>query len=241
MDPAFFIFLFIASVMIASFSRTIFGFGDAMICMPVLTLLFGSMIAAPLYIMVALLLSIMLLWQCRDSIQWKKAFHLLFASVLGAPFGYILLEHAPESLIKTILGTIIILYVIYSLLTPKLPYLKSKKWIYLFGIVAGCFGSAYNMPGPIIVLYASMARWSPKEFRSTLQGYFLPFATFLLFGHIVSGNMNLVIFKYFLYCIPCVLIGFYVGKYMAIRTSVDRFRKYLFFLMALLGVLLVVI
>ena len=45
---------------------------------------------------------------------------------------------------------------------------------WLFGFGAGVLGGAYGMNGPPLVAYGALRHWSPKRFRATLQGYFLP-------------------------------------------------------------------
>jgi len=136
---------FFVVVLVASFCRSLFGFGDGLVGMPPITLLFGPKFAAPLLLLVAIQLGVMILWQSWRKFQWRLVIKLLLASVAGLPFGFLLLKHAPEGVIKMILGIFLILFALYSLFGPKLPQLKSRFWVYGFGFFAGCLASSYNI------------------------------------------------------------------------------------------------
>src|SRR6266481_2734540 len=99
---------------------------------------------------------------------------------------YLVLHYAPESLVKSVLGLVLVGYGVYNLLTPRAPYLQHEKYAFPFGFIAGILGGAYNTSGPPVVIYGTLRRWSPEYFRATMQCYF--FFTYLatIAGHGVA-------------------------------------------------------
>lgn len=120
----------LAAVLIITVStlvRSTFGFGDALIAMPLLTLVAGVTIATPLVGLVALTTAATIVIGNWRLIDLKAAWRLIVASLIGIPFGLYLLQTAPESLVKRILGLLLIGFSLYNLTRPQLPYLTELK------------------------------------------------------------------------------------------------------------------
>ena len=76
---------------------------------------------------------------------------------------------------------------------------------WLFGFGAGVLGGAYGMNGPPLVAYGTLRRWSPEQFRATLQGYFLPASLVGMAGYWVAGLWVPAVTRYYLMSLPFVL------------------------------------
>ena len=70
----------LAIVFAASLSRSTFGFGEAMIAMPLLTMLLGIQVAAPLIALLSITVAIVILVRDWRDIQWASAWRLVVAS-----------------------------------------------------------------------------------------------------------------------------------------------------------------
>lgn len=81
-------------------------------------------------------------------------------------------------------------------------------------------------------MYANAKDWTPKEFKSNLQGYALITDLFILVSHWFNGNITPFVWGSFLYSIPAVLLA------VAAAASLDRFINRGFFRVAALVVLL---
>ena len=175
MDSITIILLVLSILFVSTFTRSALGFGDALIAMPLLALVVGIQVATPLTAFAASTIAITILitgaWRKVDI---KAAWRLIISSLIGIPIGLYFLKTAPEPVIKGALGAILIAFGLYNLIAPKLPTFKNEKLAYIFGLIAGILGGAYNTNGPPVVVYGTLRGSSPESFRSTLQAYFLP-------------------------------------------------------------------
>lgn len=227
-------------VFIATLVRSSLGFGDALLAMPLLGMLVGFPVATPLMGMVAPTISSLILVSDWQKVDWQINRHLIIATILGIPFGLLLLRYAPETWVKGILGGLLILFGLFRLLKPNPPELKRRRFAYAFGIVAGILGAAYNTNGPPVVVYGSLRRWSPERFRATLQGYFFPTGMFILLGQALSGLWTAHVLRLYLYSLPMVLIAIWLGGLLNRRIPFGNFERLIFVALVIFGVMLLV-
>ncbi|MEM9025243.1 MAG: sulfite exporter TauE/SafE family protein, partial [Bacteroidota bacterium] len=167
--------------------RSTFGFGDALIAMPLLTVMIGKELAVPVFALLTLVISGTILIRNWRSVHFKSAWKLVLSSALGVPLGILLLQSPDDTLFKFLLAGLLILFSIYNLLKPRLLGFQNDLPAYPIGFVAGILGSAYNTNGPLVVIFGTLRGWSPGAFRATMQGYFFPTGLFIAGSHAVSG------------------------------------------------------
>ena len=220
--------------------RATFGFGDALIAMPLITLLLGSQIATPVVALVTNVVTMIILWGDWRKVDIRAARQLILASLIGIPFGLWLLKAAPEQIIKTILAIIIILFSLYRLLQPRLIKLVGDRWAFLFGFSAGILGGAYNTLGPPIIIYSTLRQWPPDRFRATLQGYFFPTGLLIVSSHGLSGLWTQPVRQLFLLSLPLIPLGILLGRKLAQYIPPARFDQIIYIILILLGILLLI-
>lgn len=226
-------------VFISTLTRSTFGFGDALIAMPLLVFFIDIKIATPLIALIAFIIAISILIKNWRDVEFKSAWRLIIASLIGIPIGLWYLEDMNENLIKLVLGVLIIFFAIYNLLKPKLIYLKNERLSWIFGFFAGILGGAYNTNGPLIVVYSALKKWNPQNFRATLQSYFFTTGILVIIGHGIAGNFTQEVLTYFAYALPVVLIAVILGGQINKKIPVDRFHKYIYMVLILLGLMLI--
>jgi hypothetical protein len=95
------------------------------------------------------------------------------------------------------------------------------------------------MNGPPLAIYGSLRRWSPKHFRATLQGYFLPASLIGLAGYAAVGLWRATVTHYFLCSLPGALIAILIGRAINHRLRGEGFFRYVYVgLIAIGGLLL---
>jgi len=204
--------------------RAAVGFGNALIAMPLLVMLLGVRTASPLVALLGPLIAFTMLILEWEEFDFKAAGKLLLASLVGIPVGLFFLSRAPESLVRGVLGLVLVGFGIFNLWGPPLPTLKQPFFSYLFGFIAGVLGGAYNTNGPPVVIYGVMRRWSAEKFRATLQGYFLISGLLIILGHGLSGFWTREVWNLFFLSLPAVLLAVLVGLWFARRIPEERFR-----------------
>ena len=233
------VFLLVLMVIfISTMIRSTFGFGNALIAMPLLVLLIGIKAASPLVALAGSVISILMLVQGWRDLQWKETLALLGASLPGIPVGLLLLSSVPESIVKIILGLILIGFGLYNLSGIQLTRLTSDWLILPFGLLAGVLGGAYNTNGPPIVIYAVFRGWTKDQFRASLQGFFLISNLLIIAGHGLSGLWTLQIGWYFLGSILPVGLAVYLGGRLSTRLSEELFNRIIYYFLVLTGILM---
>jgi uncharacterized membrane protein YfcA len=229
--------LTVAVLFAAAFVRSALGFGDALLAMPLLALLVGVRVATPVVAFAASTIGITILLSHWRSVDVRSTWRLVVASLVGIPFGLVLLKFAPEAYVKAMLGALLILYGLYSLLAPELPAVRSDWPAYVFGFVAGVLGGAYNTNGPPVVVYGALRRWPPEHFRATLQGCFLLTGLMILVGHGVAGLWTTEVFRLYLYSLPAILLAIYLGAKLNRRIPRETFSRAVYVFLVVMGAL----
>lgn len=215
-----------------------FGFGDALLAMPLLSMLLGVKTAAPLMAITGILLSVAVMGRNWQHIAWRDAAHLLVAALPGIPIGIYGLKYANETAMQLLLGLVIMGIVVFNWRKPQQWQLKDRRWAYLFGFVGGILGGAYNTSGPPIVIYGTLRRWHPARFVGTLQGFFLPLNLIVIVGHYWAGTLTATVGHYYLYCLPALLVALAISAWLHRCFDVEEYRKYVFVILFLSGALL---
>jgi len=227
----------LAVLFLATFIRSALGFGEALVAVPLLALTLPVQVAAPLAVLVSITVAIVVVIQDWRNIHVRSAGWLVLSTLFGIPLGLLLLKTVPEAVVKAILGAFIITFAVYSL-TGRKPELHGDSLAPLFGFVAGVLGGAYGMNGPPLVVYGVMRRWTPAQFRATLQGYFLIASIVGMLGYALTGLWTRTVSSYFLLSLPLALIAIFIGRAVHRRLSSARFLIAVNIGLALIGALL---
>jgi uncharacterized protein len=234
-------------IFLATLIRSAFGFGEALVAVPLLAFVMPLNVAAPLAVLVSITVAAIVVIQDWKHIHLLSAGWLVLATLFGIPLGLLLLTSRHPRMVKGALGAVILAFSIYSLLGEKAtgrtpPELKhdSRAWLLICGFCAGILGGAYGMNGPPLVIYGAMRRWSTQHFRATLQGYFLPASIIGMAGYWLDGLWTPAVTHYYLLSLPVTLLGIFCGRVINHRMHGEAFLKYIYVGLAGTGVLLLI-
>lgn len=231
------IYVYIALIVFfATMTRAAIGFGGAIIAMPLLTLILPIQVTSPLVALMANTNAVFILTNSWRDVRFKSAWRLIVASLVGIPIGVVVLSQVYQGLVTGILGVIIILFGAYSLFQPEVKVKVNENSAFLFGFFAGILGGAYNANGPLVVVYATLRKWSAEKFRATLQGYFLSIGVVIILGYIISGLYTRTVLAYYLYAtLPATFLGFLAGNLIHHRIPQNLFKQAVYVLLIAVG------
>jgi len=205
--------------------RSVFGFGGGLVAMPLLTLVVGVQTASPLAAALNTFNAFLILLMDWRKVQLSSAWRLILASVLGIPFGILLLSKAYEALVTGILALVIIAFSIFNLIKPQFKSKIRERSAFIFGFFAGILGAAYNANGPLAVIYGTLRKWPAESFRATLQAYFFPVGLIILFSQGASGLITPEVIHYSWVLIPMFFLGQFVGSKINRSIPLEIFEK----------------
>lgn len=223
------------AVFLAVFTQSLSGFGVALVAMALLPSLISIQVATPLVALIAFTLEIVLVIRYRQAMEIRSIYRVVLAALIGTPLGVYFLSRVDERIALTILGLVITGYAIYALLGLKLPRLEKPSWAYLAGLFGGLLGGAYNTSGPPVILYADCRRWSPYEFKSNLQGYFIVTSIAVVISHALNGNFTSRVWNLFWWTIPFILVGTVAGLSLDRWLNPVTFRRIVLILLVVMG------
>ena len=235
------ILLIILIAFAATLFRSTFGFGEALIAVPLLSIFIPMSTAVPLAVMMSILVAAIILIQDHAKVQFHSAKWLILFAIIGIPFGLALIFFGNETIVKIILGAAIILYSLYTLLNNPKFYLEndSKLWLFICGFLSGIFGGAYGVNGPPLVVYGNLRRWDAQNFRATLQAYFLVAGAISMAGYIGNGMINTELLLDFAYTIPAIIPAIFIGRYLNHKIKGESFYTYVYVGLILIGAILI--
>ena len=229
-------------IFISTLIRSAFGFGEALVAVPLLAFCIPLKVAAPLVVLVSITIAGIVVVQDWKKIHLRSAGWLVLSTLLGIPLGLLLLTSSHQRVVKGALGVILIAFSVYSLIGRTALELKrdSRGWLLACGFCAGVLGGAYGMNGPPLVIYGVMRRWSAQHFRATLQGYFLPASIIGIIGYWLAGLWVPAVTHYYLISLPLTLLAVLLGRVINHRMHGEAFLKYIYLGLVGIGVLLLV-
>ena len=126
---------------LAAFVRATVGFGDALIAMPLLTLLVGLEVATPLVGLVSVSTAAVMLASSWREVDLRSIAPFLAATAVGVPIGVLTLARLEGALLITGLGILLVAFGVYKLLGPDLPAVRHPALTVGLGLLAGLFAA----------------------------------------------------------------------------------------------------
>jgi uncharacterized membrane protein YfcA len=231
----------LAVVALATFTHAVTGFGLALVSMPLLVDLIGIRQAAPLVALIGVASQIIVMLRYRQRVVWRDIRALIVGSVIGIPFGVLLLAAVNEALVTLILGVLVIAYALYALLAPGrwLPAMDGRLTPYGIGLAGGVLTGAYNSGGPPLVIYANARRWMPDTFKGNLQAVLISHSATAIAAHGAAGTLTPAVLTLFLTAIPVLVVAIFAGFFLDRFLNPRRFHQLVLVLLVVLGLRLI--
>jgi uncharacterized membrane protein YfcA len=213
----------LAVLFAATLVRSSLGFGEALLAVPLLSLRIPVAAAAPLAVLLSVLVAAVVVVQDWRDVNRRSAAWLLGATLFGVPVGLWGLTSAPELWVRVGMALLILGFAGCS------AWLRARRGdapaanreglelpgaLAAFGFIAGVLGGAYGMNGPPLVVYGSLRGWRARQFRATLQAYFLPASLAGLVGYGAVGLLTRTVMWYFALSLPGALAAVVIGREM---------------------------
>ena len=215
-------------ILIATLIRSAFGFGEALVAVPLLAIRIPISTAAPLAVLVSITVAAVIIAQDWRSVHVRSAGWLVVSTLFGIPIGLVLLTQANQQMVKGALAVIIVAFSAYALIGQRPPELHSdhRIWLLVCGFFAGVLGGAYGMNGPPLAIYGAMRRWTAQHFRATLQGYFLPASVIGMIGYWLAGLWSREVTRYYLLSLVVVIPAIFLGRAINRRLHHHAFLRF---------------
>lgn len=205
--------------------RGVTGFGSGLIATPLLALFLPLTFIIPFISLLDMTASITHITHTRQHISWKVILRAIPFAFVGVPIGlYILQGVETKSLVKA-LGTFIILFAIYSLVSPKLKKSNSIIWPAFAGFFGSLVGAMFGTGGPFYVFYFQTQQLDKSKFRATCAAVFLLDGLIRAAGFTYSGLYTSTVVLSIAYSLPIMFVSMYIGNHIHTNISQRTFQK----------------
>ncbi|MFZ0448378.1 MAG: sulfite exporter TauE/SafE family protein [Desulfatiglandaceae bacterium] len=228
-----------AVIFFAGFTQGLSGFGSVLLAIPLLAAFLDIRTVIPLTALAGLAMTIILLIQLWQHVQWKKILTFLLGSLPGIPIGVLFLKGVDKGTVQLVLGGLLIVYSAYSFFPRKPVKGTHKGWAYALGFLGGCLGGAFSAAGPAVIVYVSLQDWIKDRSKAAMQGIFFVSETLVVLFYTLNGFVTLPVLKYFGVSLPALFLGTYVGSLFYGRIDDVQYRKVMFGLLGLLGAFMI--
>jgi uncharacterized protein len=215
----------ILTSMAAAFVQGFSGFGFALISLPILSLVIDIRIAVPFIALCGLTNNIYLTIDLKEHIKFFELKNLIIGAIIGIPIGAFFLSRANPEILKSVLGIIIILFVLFSFFGIIRQKGLHKNYGYFFGLLSGLLGGAFNTNGPPVLIYFFLQGWHKTKQKASITGFFIITSIVVVSSHTVAGLINEQVLVYYLYSFTGVLTGSYLGTRVFAKVSTKFFDK----------------
>jgi uncharacterized membrane protein YfcA len=184
------------------------------------------------------LFSIGKLW---GSMQWRRCVPFLVGGVVGIPVGAMLLSEVDPRLFATGFGAFLVCYSGYMLLRPSLVVQRGGRLVDVAaGFAGGITGGAVAFPGAFPTIWCGLRGLSKQEQRGIVQPFILlmqiaTLAYFSKLGLVASATMVT-----YLWCIPAVVGGTWLGLMLFHRINDASFRRVVLLFLIVSGATLII-
>src|SRR6476661_8070953 len=110
LDPDWTVIPVVGIVFLATLVRSAFGFGEALVAVPLLALLIPIQVAVPLATLLSITVAGLILAQDWRKVHARSAWWLTVPTLFGIPLGLYALKAAPPSVVKVVMGCVIIAF-----------------------------------------------------------------------------------------------------------------------------------
>jgi len=227
-------------VFVASLVMGLTGFGIALVAMAFLPYLMAPADAIVLLTIYALVFSVVVVVQLRRDLTPRALVDLTLGTLAGTPLGVGLLASLPVGLLTRLIGAVLVLVVVLEIRQALPARLAGRGWALGAGFLAGLVGGAVGTPGPPVIVYATTQGWSPRTMKANIMGFFVLNQGAILLGYWWTGLLTATVLTLTVTLALPALAGLTVGALLFGRLDPVRFRRAVFALLLVSGLVLLI-
>jgi uncharacterized membrane protein YfcA len=205
--------------------RGVTGFGSGLISIPLLALFLPLTFVVPFISIMDISASIIHVIHTRKHVAWKVIFRAIPFAVFGVTFGLFIIKSINTLILVKALGVFIILFAIYSLISPMLTKNNSPVWPIFAGFFGSLIGTLFGTGGPFYVFYFHLQQLDKTVFRATCAAVFLIDGLIRATGFTISGFYTSTVLLNIAYALPIMFMAMYIGEHLHTNISQRVFQK----------------
>lgn len=205
--------------------RGVTGFGSGLIATPLFALFLPLTFVVPFIGLLDMTASVTHIAHTRQHISWNVIFRAIPFAFIGVPAGLFILQTIDTQVLVKGLGGFIILFAIYSLISPKLKKSNSLIWPAFGGFFGSLVGAMFGTGGPFYVFYFQLQQLEKSAFRATCAAVFFIDGLIRAVGFTYSGFYTPTVLLSIAYALPIMFLSMFMGNHIHTNISQRAFQK----------------
>lgn len=205
--------------------RGVTGFGSGLIATPLFALFLPLTFIIPFISLLDMTASITHISHTRKHIAWKVILRALPFAFAGVPVGLFILQSINTLILVKALGIFIILFAIYSLISPQFKKSDALIWPVFAGFFGSLIGAMFGTGGPFYVFYFQLQQLDKTIFRATCAAVFLIDGLIRATGFAISGLYTPAVLLSIAFSLPIMLLAMYIGNHIHTNITQRSFQK----------------
>jgi uncharacterized membrane protein YfcA len=237
-DLAIYLTATFAAALVTGVAGFAFGLVAAAVWLHVLT----PIQTATLIIAFGLVVQGISVWKLRRALRWRRLWPFLFGAAFGVPLGVAILGWTRPDHVRITVGATLALYSVYSLARPAMKPVRRGGATADAGVgfLNGILGGLTGLAGILTTIWCGIRGWPKDEQRAVFQP--IGVAIFAMSGLWlgISGAISADTAWFFVFGLPALLAGTWVGLKLYGHLDEAGFRKIVLLLLLVSGIALVV-
>jgi uncharacterized membrane protein YfcA len=181
------------------------------------------------------------IWKLRHALNWRTVAPFVTGGLIGVPIGAALVTYVDPNYVRTGVGVLLIVYSVYSLarphLKPRNPGFAVDAGV---GVINGVLGGMTGLAGPVITMWCNFRGFRKDVQRAIYQPVILAAFVLTAISLAVAGVVTADLIRIYLYGLPTLAVGLWVGLKLYGHLNEETFRKVILVLLLFSGLALVV-
>jgi hypothetical protein len=236
-----FLALFLISTFVGGIVTGLAGFAMGLVVSGVWLHILTPMQTAALIVGYGLLVQSYSIWKLRHALKWRVVAPFIVGGAVGVPLGALLLAYTNPGYLRIGVGVFLVLYSSYFLARPAIHTIRAGLATDVgVGILNGLVGGLTGLAGPVITVWCQLRGWRKDEQRAIFQPVLLAVFALTAISLTIAGAVTPELVKLYLYGLPAVGAGVWLGLKLYGHLDDEAFRKVILWLLLLSGVVLIV-
>jgi len=232
------LYLFIA-VTLAYLVKGLTGFGNTLVMAPMFSAVVAPKTTTPVDLLFSLPANAFLVWKERAGLKAKVVIPLASCVLIGNIPGVLFLKNGNVSMLKMVLGLVVLFIGLEMLFRDKFPVSKTVNPVTLtiLGVLSGFLAGMFGIGAPMVA-YINRVADNNIEFRANICCVFLIENIFRLFAYGYTGILTRSVVIMALLLGPAVIIGMKAGFKMYSHLDAKVIHYFVIVLLLVSGSLL---
>jgi uncharacterized protein len=172
------------------------------------------------------LLHLSTIWPQRKNISAARVSPFILGGLAGIPIGVYLLAYTNTGILKIVLGTFLLAYGAYAVVSPRLHKidLGGRGADAAVGFIGGVLGGIGGYSGVLPTIWTQLRGWPKETARAVYQPYVIIIQAITLAG-IIWLTLDLAALIMLVAALPPLMAGTWIGWQLYSRLNDLRFRQ----------------